>query len=302
MQMSRSQAVSNSLGSEADAVSEPRYVSNDIAGKVTFETARERVNEGVPRLIFTVTTGRSGTHYLARVLALFRDVYSAHEPEPSFTSTWRAVLHRPDAIREFWLRQKLPSIVRTNARIYAETSHLACKAFLDGLMDLGYCPTLINLYRPAREIALSLLALKTIPDRTVSGRKYCFSPNDPGLERPILANAGSWHDYQLCYWYCLETEARAKKYRTFQARQGLQFERLQVSDLASESAIRAFGERLNLGPLSLFGQLRLPWMVGKASNRKVRSKEPVALPATMLDELEDEVLQCCGLDRSAIDL
>ena len=53
------------------------------------------------RLIFTVTTGRSGTLYLARVLGLFRGTKSLHEPKPTFSSAFRTVQTAPSTAREF---------------------------------------------------------------------------------------------------------------------------------------------------------------------------------------------------------
>jgi len=52
------------------------------------------------RLFFTVTTGRSGTLYLARVLDLFRGTRSLHEPKPTFSSAFRTVQTVPATARD----------------------------------------------------------------------------------------------------------------------------------------------------------------------------------------------------------
>lgn len=163
------------------------------------------------RLILTVTTGRSGTEYLAHLLECSPGVECHHEPEPNFVDVMRATQSSPDIAREFWLRRKLPAIRTRGARIYAETSHLACKGFIEPLLELGICPDLVLLKRPHRAVALSLYRLRTIPGRTDEGLRWYLSPSDPGVLP--LPDWERLHDYQLCYWYCLEIERRQSLYR-----------------------------------------------------------------------------------------
>src|SRR6185436_2882073 len=124
------------------------------------------------------TTGRSGTEYLARVLGLFRGVRALHEPKPTFASAFRTVCAAPETAREFWLEHKLPRIARARAPVYAETSHLACKGFLESLVELDLQPTLIHLRREPHAVARSMLALGTVPGRTYKGVKYYLGPGD----------------------------------------------------------------------------------------------------------------------------
>src|SRR5262249_3241543 len=133
---------------------------------------------GPRRLIFTITTGRSGTEYLARVLSLYARVEARHEPRPRFSSCYRAVLAVPAVAREFWEREKLPRILSGHRSIYAETSHFACKGFLESLIELGQRPTLVHLVRDRREVALSLWSLDSIPGRSLRGVRHYLSPED----------------------------------------------------------------------------------------------------------------------------
>ena len=162
------------------------------------------------RLIFTITTGRSGTGYLAEVLQNIPDVQSYHEPEPKFSNVMRSVQEDKTVAVKFWINKKLPQIANEEAPIYIETSHLFCKGFIEPLLDMNIIPDLIILRRPERDVAKSMLRLGTIPGRTEKGLKYYLSPEDPGVLP--LPNWQILHDYQLCYWYCLEIKRRSKYY------------------------------------------------------------------------------------------
>ena len=71
------------------------------------------------RFIFTVTSGRSGTKYLARIIGLFGDTLSLHEPEPSYVMCMREVQSDPNLAVRFLLEKKIPAISRdASKRIY----------------------------------------------------------------------------------------------------------------------------------------------------------------------------------------
>jgi hypothetical protein len=241
------------------------------------------------RLLFTVTTGRSGTRHLAWALARFRDVEARHEPKPTFSSALRTVLARPATARQFWLEHKLPRIARSARPIYAETSHLACKGFLESLLDLGGRPTLIHLVRAPRDVSLSLWRLDTIPGRTLRGVKYYLGPDD--APRLPLPQHERLHDYQLCFWYCLEMAERAHAYRERWRELALPFVMIALADLSDPRGIAEIGRRLDLGelrPLAWIGRRDL------ARNAKESRKLERGLETGQLDALEAEVLELTG--------
>jgi hypothetical protein len=246
------------------------------------------------RLIFTVTTGRSGTEYLARVLALFAGVDARHEPKPRFSSVFRAVVAVPGAAREFWELHKLPAIDRGRRAVHAETSHFFCKGFAEALVDLGRVPELVHLRRDPRATARSLWALDSIPGRSLRGARHYLSPWDPNHLPVPDAIARGWHDYQLCYWYCLENRARARALERTLAPRGVAFHAVDIEELQSEAGILALGARLGLVQLSAFGRLRLGALVARRVNEKRSEKRSDALPAERLDAWEAEV-------RAAVD-
>ena len=167
-------------------------------------------NVTLKRLIFTVTPGRSGTAYLCKLLESVPDVGAHHEPDPNFAWVMRAAQTDPQVAVQFLQQRKLPSIDAAPQPVYAETSHLVCKGFIEPMIDLGLRPDFIILRRPPREVAWSMVIRQTIPARTDLGQKYALSPNDPG----VMA-FDKWRTathYQLCYWYAIEIERRQRNY------------------------------------------------------------------------------------------
>lgn len=161
-------------------------------------------------LIFTITSGRTGTAYLEHLLGLFPDTTSLHEPEPAFVAVQRLVQHEPQRARSFLLEYKLPFIAGVADRNYAEASHLLGKGFFEPLLELGIVPNLVLLRRSPRRIALSYLTRSAVPGRTKMGLKYLLQPSDPGvLPLPHWTQRSA---YQLCFWYALEMEVRQQRY------------------------------------------------------------------------------------------
>ncbi|WP_226575290.1 hypothetical protein [Acuticoccus sediminis] len=163
-------------------------------------------------LILTVTPGRSGTKLLTRLLAECLDIQAEHEAAPRLNFVLRTVQFAPIAARWWLVSEKIPAIASRleGKRPYADISHLYCKGFIEPLLDLGLRPSVILLTRPAREVALSMLAIGSVPARTVSGHLVLVGPDDPGVAAP--ADWRAWSDYQLCYWYAREIERRQRHY------------------------------------------------------------------------------------------
>jgi hypothetical protein len=163
------------------------------------------------------------------LFSLLPDVASFHEPEPKFSHVLRQVQHKPVQAREFLQNSKLPAIAKYERSVYVETSHLFCKGFLEPAQRLGLRFDLIVLRRSARDVARSLYELGTIPARTNWGRSFLLAPNDPGVLP--LPGWETMHDYQLCYWYCLEIERRAKLYPQLVAAHGGRTAKTSLSEL-----------------------------------------------------------------------
>ena len=152
-------------------------------------------------IVFTITSGRTGTTLLTNLLATLPDTKSTHEPDPGFHEVMRSAQNNPFEFVHFWDR-KLKQLAVHKETVYVETSNVFSKGFLQTLLRLKVIPKLIFLNRSPRKIALSLLSRNSIPGKTSNGLKYSVSPNDP-ISLPLLGN--HWSDYQRCYWAAIDS-------------------------------------------------------------------------------------------------
>jgi hypothetical protein len=201
-------------------------------------------------LVFTVTSGRSGTKLLCQLLQQCTTIHAEHEPAPRLNFVMRSIALAPSAARGWLTTEKLPHIVQTmQGDAYAETSHLTCKGFIEPLLSLGLRPKFIILKRPAREVAASLYKMNCIPERTENGRLVLLGPTD----RDVLG-LRDWQircDYQLCYWYALEIERRQVLYKTEFDRLGICYFETDMVGLSNWSNFSALVETIRHGePLS----------------------------------------------------
>jgi hypothetical protein len=172
------------------------------------EALLERVR--TKQLVVAITAGRSGSTYVARLLASLPDITSPHEAPPHYVYMMRLAQHDPNAARRFLLEYKLPTIAAAATARYADISHLFCKGFFEPLLALDVVPNIILLRRHPRAVALSWLTRRAVPGRDRRGLRLHLHPGDPDvLPFPDWATAT---DYQLCFWYALEIERRQRNY------------------------------------------------------------------------------------------
>lgn len=245
------------------------------------------------RLIFTVTTGRSGTGFLTRALALVPKTRSLHEPEPSFANVMREVQQDSALATTFLQTEKLPQIAKSIGanEIYFESSHLFSKGFLHPLVDLRIVPDLIVLTRPKREVAISLYRLRTIPGRTEAGLRFYLSPDDPGVLP--LPDWETLHDYQLCYWYCCEVARRSAAYAAFVQAQGGRVVHTSLTSLQTVAGFQRLIAELALPPLRIWQRLQFMRLRRQRVNSKMARKRPLILPED-INILEQAVVNRIG--------
>ena len=135
----------------------------------------DRVRE-TKALIFTITPGRSGTKYLATLFNSLSNVSAHHEPTPDFVSVMRRVQQDPEVAFSFLRHEKLPVIAAAQAPVYAETSHVFSKGFLEPMLLMELRPKLVVLRRYPTDVAWSLVERNMIPGRTGSGSLYLLDP------------------------------------------------------------------------------------------------------------------------------
>jgi hypothetical protein len=193
------------------------------------------------RLIFALTPGRSGSKLLAHLLANLCDVQAEHEAAPRLNFVLRAVQAAPESARWWLFGEKLPAIAdRLDGRPYADISHLYCKGFVEPLLQMRLKPDFIILTRPAREVASSMMAIGSIPERTSAGRLVLIGPSDPGVVVP--ESWREWSDYQLCFWYAREIERRQRYYELLLPDAGCRVTRISLADLTDFARFRTLAQ------------------------------------------------------------
>ena len=257
----------------------------------------------VPRCIFTVTTGRSGSAYLTDLLARLEGVVSTHEPRPNFVHCLRLVQLHPELAREFLLDDKVPAIREAaKGRVYVETSHIFCKGFLEEWLRLPELPVpdLVLLHRDYRKVALSMLSLATTPARTVRGAKWYLSPADDSCYT-TLPGWQDLHDYQLCYWYCLEIDARKHLYAQLVRDCGGLAIDCELESLNTAEGFEKLRTELNLPAVGLKGRVLQFLQHNRPVNTKSRKKTDIRLETAELDEMERDVQERISRNESAHD-
>lgn len=183
------------------------------------------------RLIFTIGAGRNGSAHLARLMGFVPGVASFHEPAPYFWEAKEAALADRNQACEFWREKKLRVIAECKSLVYFESSHLACKGFLEVLDGSGVPFDLVYLRRDPRKIAQSLHRLGTVPERTESGVRYLWAPRQLVAFQDLQYD--HWNDYQLTFWYAKSIQMLADAWRVRFAEVGRRFISVTVEEISS---------------------------------------------------------------------
>lgn len=243
--------------------------------------------EALPRLVFTVTNGRSGSGYLHALFERIDGVQAEHEPSPRFDALMRDVQFAPDLAARFWRAIKLPAISKVQQPVYAETSHLFCKGFVEPLIALGAPFDIVVLRRDKRAIARSLWRNGSVPGRSKRGQQFFL---DPDLEVAVaLPEWRELSDYQLCYWHVLETEARQRRYAEMVSQTGGRVVDTSVETLNDLQEVRRVLSALDI-PLNAPSERRLAELVGERVNHRDHVAGPTAEDPA-LDQEEQAVLE-----------
>jgi hypothetical protein len=183
---------------------------------------------------------------------------------------------------------KIPWLATIKESIFAEISHLWCKGLLQAWLrrdDLPV-PDVVLLDRNLRK---SILRLETTPERSYGGREWYIGPS---AQTAILKvkNWDSWSDYQLCYWYAMEVEARKVVLGNLIESQGGRVCRISITELAKWQGVKRLIRELDLPKPRIKEIYTLMWLISEKSNtqgsEKVRHGD---FPAEQLAAWECEV-------------
>lgn len=173
------------------------------------------------KVIFSATTGRSGTMSLTSLFAAIPGCRALHEPYPIMNGPWlrAAAYGREEEVRRYYERVKAIYIRRAalGARYYVEVNHLFIKTFVEhAVQDFGDRIAVIHLVRPAIEVARSIYYLQHWPG-TNEGNKWWLDYRAPSnlIQLADLLDGGQEfaHPFYKALWYWYETEARVRFWR-----------------------------------------------------------------------------------------
>ena len=257
--------------------------------------------EGMKNFVFTMTTGRSGTTYLAELARLnVQNANCYHEilgwdrfgidtPEVSHLTLFNS-RGNIEPVRQFW-KCKLSRIMREEGAYYCETSHLLMKAGLieniKPLTEVGEVH-LIEITRDPEEIAMSLILRG---DFSNIGNMWMWYL-DPTYPRNLLKLSDVSKIENLCVWYVFEMRARAAYYRKIASDiEHIHFHEIDMKDLVSEEG----AEKLlsDTGAELAVSKIRLPGQKNAGPSRK-------SLPSELRDRVRRVVEAASGLDVEGI--
>lgn len=181
-----------------------------------------RNNLSMKRIIFTLTTGRSGTALLTELLRPLPQVHAEHEPKPLFSDAFVYLKTRHNFNVKEFCKIKLAAIdqllEQNDKTIYIETCHTFGKGFMEPMLELNPDIEIIILHRDPIQVALSMYRLDDIPGKSKTGLHWYLSPGDhisvTTLDKyfpsphMVSKNIYYYTDFQLCYWYTQEMLCR----------------------------------------------------------------------------------------------
>jgi hypothetical protein len=233
------------------------------------------------RLVFTATTGRSGTLTLTRLFATVPGCRAEHEAHPVMNGpVLRAASYGDSALVDrVYERVKSVNIRRAAVghRYYFEANHLFIKTFAHHVVaDFGRRVAVVHLVRPAVEVASSIYQLGDYS--SIERANYWWldirAPTNLLSIPDLLESDPEFsHPFYKGLWYWYEVEARIAAWRaSMPAVQVIDFETRWLNDLGRVCGLLdQLGMPYERAPLAL--------LVGTREHTKDHQKIGAALAA-----------------------
>jgi hypothetical protein len=231
------------------------------------------------QFVFTLTSGRSGTGFLAALLKSnltrcqvhheqirFED-WGKHTPELSQLTTFNNIGNSP-MVRAFW-EQKFAHIQAQDVTYYAETAHVLAKAGLIENLDLLESTGTVHLIDLRRDIADTAISFVNRDDFIDKGNMWLWYL-EPDYRKVIISPAPLQRFGQLgnALWYLCEMRARAEYYRLLlAARTGIVIHSCKLEDITSRDGASSLLNEIgmDIAPQDVI----LPGMVNADQNKHV---------------------------------
>ncbi len=173
------------------------------------------------RVVFTATTGRSGTKSLASIFSMVPDCVSLHEPWPDMSGdVLRAASYgKQDLVNRIYRCIKSINILRAAVgyRYYFEANHCFVKTFMEqAIADFDDRIAVVHLLRPAIDVAMSIYRLHEEPG-TGLGDAWWLDHRAPTnlirISSVLDSDREFSHPFYKTLWYWHEVELRIAAWR-----------------------------------------------------------------------------------------
>ena len=212
------------------------------------------------RLIFCITSGRSGSKYLTDLFATACGVRSFHEAPPNMSGEpLRLVNTLPlEASREV-RRVKadaIAALLRGMAPedVYAETNHMFIKTFFDVVLAEFHNVEVVILRRSLPHVLKSFIEMGYYSPLNPGALAWMSSPNAATAALRALGPDDALDPYDAAIGYLLDIEARAQRF--MREYPSVRVREVRLEHLLERQQVAAFLERLDLVPSRTHLELR----------------------------------------------
>ena len=283
----------------------PRWLKHSALVAAPVRRSLQVMTRGLERVIFTATTGRSGTMTLSTLFSLVPGCAAFHEPHPFMNgSVLKAASYGDDAfVDRAYARVKSVNILRAAVghRYYMESNQLFVKTFVrQAFAEFGERMAVVHLVRSPVDVAMSLYCLQQIPGTGVAEIWWLDhrAPTNVLQIADLLDSDPEFsHPFYRALWYWYEVEMRFARWR----------DRLPSMKVAHFDA-EWFNDRQRV--FQLFDELGLDYERSKLESAVIRKEHtkstlkvlpPLASStAERMDQSFQALLHSRGLDVSAI--
>jgi hypothetical protein len=257
------------------------------------------------KVVFTATTGRSGTKALAKFLSTVVDCTALHEPYPVMSGPVlrTASYGHPALANKVYWHIKSINILRAavGSRYYVEANHSFIKTFIQqAIADFGNRLAVIHLVRPPIEVAMSIFRLQDHPG-TDAGNAWWLDYRAPTnliqIADLLDRNAEFSHPFYKALWYWHEIEMRIYAWRLKMP--SLKVVRFETRWLNDKEKLMELLDNLGID----FEASRIEPTVGQNENLREEQKRIAALPIAQAQHMLSEFLELLahrGIDVSVI--
>lgn len=233
-------------------------------------------------LTLVLSAGRSGTNKLATLMSTVPNVFAEHEGDPGFHLARIQNLHNPIIGYKF-VEERLKFFRQQNKDHVVHTGHMVNEGFIEHFLAHDIIPNVIVLRRPQRDIARSMFNLQWIPGKNKIIEPWYSSPNEPNVVP--FDNWQQAHPYQLCYWWCLESERRTQYYMSMLQSCGSCIRETTLEKIVELDSFNALLDFFNLEKVATISREKVNHFeaIGNISKKQ-------NIPDSYLEQLEQDVL------------